>query len=291
MYRIIFVLFYFILSMTTINASMSKDELQDFIKTPFTIGNEDSKIPVWEVLNKDKKLHSYIFETYDYAQIPGFAGGKINLLVQIDLDGNFLDIFVLEQEEPVFVAGIGIEPFVEFLKQYKGKSLKDSIKIRAPNGPISPIHIDSVTKATVSVYIANDLILGSSVQVAKEKLFASAPKKIYHPKKDLFEKHSWKQLLEKKLVTHIKVTKEQMENLFESTGYEKELEKDEKDEISLDLYIADISIPSIAKNLLNKSTQNEIKKGLKKTNEAILIFANGPYHFLPDDFLPASSPD
>ena len=291
MYRFIFIVFYLFISITSINASMIKDELQDFIEEPLSIGKKDTKIPVWEVLDKNNKLHSYIFETYDYAQIPGFAGGKINLLVQIDLNGDFLDITVLEQDEPVFVSGIGIEPFQDFLTQYKGKSLKDSIKIRAPNGPISPIHIDSVTKATVSVYIANDLILGSSVQVAKEKLFKSAPKKIYHPKKDLFEKNTWQQLLDKKLITRIKLTKSQMENLFESTEYEEKLTDDEKDEIALDFYIADITIPSLSKNLLNKSTLTEIDKGVKKTSEAILIFANGPYQFLPEDFLPASSPD
>lgn len=290
MYRILFIAFYLFISITTCNASLTKEDMQDFIEEPLTIGKKDSTLPVWEVLNKNKELHSYIFETYDYAQIPGFSGGKMNLLVQIDLKGDFLDIVVLEQDEPVFNSGIGLEPFVEFLTQYKGRSLKDSIKIRVPRGPTSPVHIDGVTKATASVYIANDLILGASVQVAKEKLFKSAPKKIFHPKKDLFEKHTWKELLDKKLVTHIKVTKAQMEQLFEGTESVEDLSDDEKSEIALDLYIADISIPTLSKNLLKKSTQDEINKGLKKTNEAILVFANGPYTFISDDFVPGTSP-
>ena len=94
---------------------------EGFIEKTYTIGKKDSKLPVWEILDKNKNIHSYIFETYDYAQIPGFSGGKMNLLVQIDVRGNFLDIVVLEQDEPVFNAGVGIEPFIEFLKQYRKK--------------------------------------------------------------------------------------------------------------------------------------------------------------------------
>lgn len=290
MYRIFFVIFCLFITINTLNASLTKEDLSDFIEDPLTIGNKDSKLPVWEVLDKNKKLHSYIFETYDYAQIPGFSGGKMNLLVQIDLNGDFLDIVIIEQDEPVFNAGIGIEPFAEFLTQYKGKSLKDSIKIRVPRGQNSPLHIDGITKATASVFIANDLILGSAVQVAKEKLFKTAAKKIYHPKKDLIEKHSWKELLDKKLITHLKITKGQLENLFKETQYQEDLTDDEKDEIALDLYIADVSIPSIATNLLKESTQNEIQKALKKPMETVLIFANGSYNFISDDFVPGTSP-
>ncbi len=291
MYRIFTIILFLSISISNIYASITKEQLSHYIEKPFILGVKDKNIPVWEILDQNKKLHSYIFETYDYAPIPGFSGGKMNLLVQIDLDGNFLDINVLDQDEPVFVSGLGIEPFIKFLKQYKGKSLKNSIKVRTSKGQTSSVYIDGITKATASVHIANDIILGSSVQVAKEKLFASEPKKIYHPKKDLFEKYTWKQLIDKKLLTNIKITKAQMEKLFESTQYEKKLPKNEKDEIALDLYIADVSIPSISKNLLKQSTLNDLNKELRKTDEAIIVFANGTYSFLTDKFVPRTSPD
>ncbi len=289
MYRIIFIMFY--LLVLTLNASLSRDDLQHYIKTPYSIGKKDSIIPVWEVLDGKKKLHSYLFETYDYAQIPGFAGEKINLLVQMDINGSFLDINVLEQDEPVFVSGLGVEPFVKFLKQYKGKSLKNGVKIRTPRGPRSPIHIDGITKATASVQIANDLILGSSTQVAKQKLFIAKQKKIYFPKKELFEKHTWKEMLEKKLITHTRVTKSQMENLFVRTSYIKKLTKDEEDDVVLDFYVADVTLPSISKNLLSKTTRDDIHNAATGASESILIFANGPYRLISDDFIPATSPD
>jgi transcriptional regulator of nitric oxide reductase len=288
MFRLIFVT---LLLFININASMSKERLESFIEKPYILGEKDKNIPVWEILDENKKLHSYIFETYDYAPIAGFSGGKMNLLVSIDLQGNFLDVHILEQDEPVFVSGLGIIPFINFLKQYKGKSLKNSIKVGTSKDQTSSVHIDGVTKATASVKIANDIILGSAVQVAKEKLLGVAPKEIHNPKKDLFEKYTWDELIANNLVSNIKVTKSQIENLFKDTLYINELSNEENNEIALDLYIADLSIPSVSQNILKESTQKELKGYLRKTDEAILIFANGSFSILTEKFIPRSSPD
>lgn len=283
--------FFIVLLCIYTNASMTKEQISTFIKAPLKLGEKDINIPVWEILDENNKLNSYIFETFDYAPIAGFSGGKMNLLVSIDLEGKFLEIHILEQDEPVFISGIGIEPFKKFLTQYKGKSLKDSIKIGTSKNQTSSIHIDGVSKATASVKIANDIILGSSVQVAKEKLMGVAPKQIYHPNKELFEKLSWNELLNNKLITNIKITKAQIEDLFENTPHKIELSNEEKEEIALDLYITDLTIPTVSKNLLKESTLKSLDGYLGETNEAILIFANGPFQFLTSKFIPRSSPD
>ena len=287
MFRFFFIILLFIYA----NASMTKEQISTYIKSPLKLGEKDINIPVWEILDENNKLNSYIFETFDYAPIAGFSGGKMNLLVSIDLEGRFLEIHILEQNEPVFVSGIGIEPFRKFLMQYKGKSLKDSIKIGSSKNQTSSIYIDGVSKATASVKIANDMILGSTVQVAKEKLMGVAPKQIYHPKQNLFEKQTWKELLANNLITNIKITKGQIEDLFDNTPHKIELSNEEKKEIALDLYITDLSIPTVSKNLLEKSTLKSLDGHLGKTNEAILIFANGPFQFLTSKFTPRSSPD
>ncbi|MDD3055754.1 MAG: 4Fe-4S binding protein [Aliarcobacter sp.] len=283
--------FFIVLLCIYTNASMTKEQISTFIKAPLKLGEKDINIPVWEILDENNKLNSYIFETFDYAPIAGFSGGKMNLLVSIDLEGKFLEIHILEQDEPVFISGIGIEPFKKFLTQYKGKSLKDSIKIGTSKNQTSSIHIDGVSKATASVKIANDIILGSTVQVAKEKLMSVAPKQIYHPNKELFEKLSWNELLNNKLITNIKITKAQIENLFDNTPHKIELSNEEKEEIALDLYITDLTIPTVSKNLLKESTLKSLDGHLGETNEAILIFANGPFQFLTSKFIPRSSPD
>lgn len=287
MFRFFFILLLFIYS----NASMTKEQIAPYVKSGLKLGEKDITIPVWEILDENNNLDSYIFETFDYAPIAGFSGGKMNLLVRINLEGKFLEIHILHQDEPVFVSGIGIEPFIKFLAQYQGKSLKDNIKITSSKDTTNFGNIDGVSKATASVKIANDIILGSTVQVAKSKLMGVAPKQIHHPKQNLFEKQTWKELLANNLITNIKITKGQIEDLFDNTTHKIELSDEEKEEIALDLYITDLSIPTISRNLLKESTLKSLNGHLGKTNEAILIFANGPFQFLTSKFIPRSSPD
>jgi transcriptional regulator of nitric oxide reductase len=108
---------------------MTKKELAEFIEKPMSLGEKDKTLALWEVLDKNKELHSFLFETFDLAPIAGFSGGKMNMLVRMDIEGNFINVQLLEQDEPVFVSGLGVQPFIDFLKQYKGKSLKNSIKV------------------------------------------------------------------------------------------------------------------------------------------------------------------
>jgi transcriptional regulator of nitric oxide reductase len=270
---------------------MSKVELTKFIEKPMSLGEKDNTLPVWEILDKNKKVHSYIFETFDLAPIAGFSGGKMNMLVKMDIEGNFLDVQLLDQDEPVFVSGLGVQPFIDFLKQYKGRSLKNSIKVGDLKSSGNTIYFDGVSKATASVKIANDSILASSIKIAKEKLSGVAPKEVSHPKKDLLEKHTWKSLIEQKLIKNIRVTKKEAESLFVSTEYKNELLDEEKNELFLDLYVADLSIPSIAKNLIKQSTQDELDGQLLDTEEAILILSNGSHEILSQDFVRNTSPD
>ena len=289
MFRTLLIIFTLFLSLNTLNASLTKEQIQEFVKEPMKIGKNDKNLHSWEVLNSDNTLHSYFYETFELAPIAGFSGGKMNMLVQMDTEGNFHNAILLEQDEPVFVSGIGVLPFVEFLDQYKGKSLKDNIKVGGVGS--GSVHIDGVSKATASVKIANDSILASSIKIAKEKLSGVAPKAISHPNKDLFEKYTWQELLDKKLIKHVKVTKAQAEKLFIDTDYYEEVEEEEGKELFLDLYLADLSLPTLSKNLIEKSTQDELDGQLLDTEEAVLVLANGSHDILGIDFVRNTSPD
>ena len=291
MFRLFFIIFILFVSINNINASMTKEELSTYITKPLQIGEKDKSLELWEVLDENKTLHSYIFETHDLAPIAGFSGGKMNMLVQMDVEGNFLDVTLLEQDEPVFVSGLGVTPFIEFLNQYKGKSLKNNIKVGGIKGSGSSVHIDGVSKATASVKIANDSILASGIKIAKEKLSGVAPKAISHPKKDFYEEYTWQELLDKKLIKNLRVTKKQAEQLFLNTEYFNQLDSEEEDELFVDLYLADLSIPTLSRNIIKQSTQDELDGQLLDTEEAILILANGSHNILGEDFVRNTSPD
>ena len=95
MFRLILIIFFVLASFNNINASMTKEELTKFIEKPMSLGEKDETLPVWEILDKNKNLHSYLFETFDLAPIAGFSGGKMNMLVKMNVEGNFLNLLLL----------------------------------------------------------------------------------------------------------------------------------------------------------------------------------------------------
>lgn len=274
----------------SIFASLNNELIKKHIDKSESI-YKDEKLPIWEIRDTGDKITSYIFESYKLAPVLGFSGGKMNLLVKIDTKGEFQVVSILEQDEPVFVGGLGEESFIEFLNQYKGKFLSDSIKIGEKVNASNAIHIDGVSKATASVKIANDTILASSIKVAREKLSGVAPKQIVNAKKDLFEKLTWDELLEKKLIINLKVTNREVEALFKDTEYENKSLQENPDNLYLDLYVANLAIPSVAKNLLDSTTLEEISGQLEPTQDAIIVFANGLHQILSENFVPNTSPD
>jgi len=79
-------------------------------------------------------LVAYIFESIDLAPVSGFSGTPLNLLVALDAQGGFLDVRVLSHHEPVFLDGLGEGPLFRFVEQYRGLSLKQSIKVGGKPG-------------------------------------------------------------------------------------------------------------------------------------------------------------
>lgn len=291
MFRILILMIFIFSLFTNLNASLNEKEINTFISNPNHLGKKDKELPIWEILDEENNLKAYIFESYALAPVLGFSGGIMNLLVSIDLEGTFLDIKVLEQDEPVFVSGLGVIPFVEFLEQYKGKSLSSNIKVAKKIGASKTIHIDGVSKATASVKIANDTILASAIKVAREKLSGVAPKQISNAKLDLFKELTWEELIKEGLVKHLEVKNSDVEELFKGSEYEDSFLKENPNDIYLDLWVANLGVPTIARNIISKETQKEIDGQITNTQEAILILANGPHQILSENFVRNTSPD
>ncbi|MBS9782832.1 MAG: 4Fe-4S binding protein [Arcobacter sp.] len=274
-------------------ASLTKEQMQKFIIPPMELGAKDDAIPIWNILNSGGDLVGYIFESKDFSPATGFSGGEMNLLISIDLEGNFIDVLVLEQSEPVFVGGLGVIPFNEFLMQYRGKSLASNIKVSSANSKGSGVQIDGVTKATASVIIANDAIIASAIKVAKEKLAGIAPKEVSYPNKEIYEKLSFEELLKKGLVKNFKIKNKEVEKLFLGSSFEgsDEIALEEPEELYMDVYVADLSIPSVSKNLLSQETIKDIEHQLTATEEAIIVFSNGRHQLVSENFVRNSVPN
>lgn len=273
-------------------AGLSESDLANRISPPFSLGVPDPSLPIWNLLDGGGAHAGYIFESNDLASLPGFSGTPINLLVSIDREGNFIDVRVLSQNEPVFVSGLGAKPLHDFVRQYPGKSLASNIMVRSKYGSDGPdvgtgVVLDGVTKATASVRIVNETILASALKVAREKLSGVAPRPAGRPRQDIFEVMSWDALIDAGLVQHRRLTNKETEAAFAGSPFAGEDDEGLADPegIYADVWVADLGLPIIARNLLTEAGIDELYTHVKPHEEPILILTNGRHQIVGPEFV------
>jgi NosR/NirI family transcriptional regulator, nitrous oxide reductase regulator len=287
---------------------MNRDELAKRLPAPFIIGEEDAALPVWPIFEPNfqqkanaNRLVGYVFESIDLAPVPGFSGVPINLLIAIDQRGSLLDVEVLSQHEPVFVGGLGEVPLRAFVKQYKGLSLKQSVKILtgahgAKNVTAEAAELDGITKATASVRIINQTVLSAALKVARKKLgFAEGrdPDLIARIKANVLESHTVRDLIESGLVAQITLRNSDIEKEFSATrgrGLDPDAIAHPQD-LFIHLYVAYVSVPSIGRNLLSDASWAKLQGRLEPGDHAILVMSKGRYSVTGPNFIRGSTPD
>lgn len=271
------------------------------------VGDKLREIPAWplySVLTPNAGPVGYVFETFDLAPIPGFEGTPMNLLVEMDTNGKFVDVEVLRQHEPVFVGGLGPLVFDEFVKQYRDKNIRQQFKIstgqssRSAGGVVGPntVVLDGISKATASIRIANQTVLNSSFAVARSRLGFAGPGDSGPPaviKKVAFEKLDLDTLIKRGYLQRLALTNAEVEKLFvgtEGAGTDEEGLLHPND-VFVELYVANLNAPNIGRNLLGDTAWNSLQSHLQDDRSAFWIATRGRYPLIEEEsFVPGSSP-
>lgn len=278
---------------------LDREALSTFVRPPMSIGEPVNDKGVWELLNSGGALAGYVFETEPMAPIPGFSGAPINLFVALDLDGRFIDVKIISQNEPIFVSGLGEAPFRAFLEQYRGLSISQPMVVGTPYGEAGDgsalTYLDGVTKATASVRIAHESLLAATREVAREKMqgVASAPPAAPDPSHE--EDLAWADLVEQGIATRHLVTNREIDAAFTGTRFA----QDDPEALAdpegayLDLWIVDLGPPSIARAALSPETLERLDHflDLTPTAEPILLIDAGRHGLVSGDFVRNTAPD
>lgn len=281
---------------------MTKAQLQQHFPAPLTVGEKDAQLPVWPIFRQEltsQVLAGYVFESIDFAPIPGFSGTPMNLLVALDPAGKFLDVRVLSHHEPVFLEGLGEAPLFQFAAQYQGLSLQQNIKIgsnanRGDAQGSANVYIDGVAKATASVRILNQSLLAAALHVARAKLgFAggSHPDSLARVRQDGFAPLDWDALVKAGLVQHKRFTRAEVEQAFAGSGMDEALTADQREAPFTDLYVAYLNAPIVGRNLLSASGWQNLLGRIDAGDHALLVLATGPYSFVGENFVRGAVPD
>ena len=285
--------------------NLSKADIERRFGPPLHVQEKLTEIPAWPLtseLEPEAGPVGYAFESIDLAPIPGFEGSPMNFLVSIDRKGNFMDVELLHQHEPVFLGGLGEAPLREFITQYAGRNLKQQFLIalnaaRNRTGP-SAEHagqttLDGVSKATASVRIVNQSVLGAALEVARAKLgFADRQKRgpAAHVRPDVYDKVTFADMLKNGMVGRLRLTNADVEKLFVGTdgaGVDDEALA-HPDEVFVDLYIAYLNAPTIGRAILGDAQYKAAIDRNFDNRHLWWIASAGRYAMVDDAFVPGA---
>jgi transcriptional regulator of nitric oxide reductase len=279
---------------------LDRSDIQRRFKPPLVVGERLRDVAAWPLtseLSPDAGPVGYAFESIDLAPIPGFEGTPMNLLVAIDASGKFIDVEVLRQHEPVFLGGLGPGPLIEFVRQYKDKSLLREVVVASTYGSALPgdrrIVLDGVAKATASVRIVNQTVLASALAVARKRLGFADPGETALPavpKADSYEPLSFDQLVQRGYVKRLTLSNAQAEALFaggDGAGVDDEALHDPQG-LFVDLYVAYLNAPVIGRNLLGERAWQQLRSDLGDDRPAFWVAMRGRYPLHDESFVPGT---
>ncbi len=287
--------------------TLSRADLARWFPDPYVVGEREKEVPVWPIFkqsgppNHTVDLVGYAFESSDLAPVPGFSGTPVDLLVAIDTTGEFLDVAVLSQHEPVFLGGVGEEPLHRFVTQYRGLSLKQNITIGSGTAKgnrigSTAVYLDGIAKATASLRIINQSVLGAALKVARAKLgFAGGrdPDLIAHVKPDLFEPRAWDQLVRDGLVRHHVLKNRDVDQGFAGTEgarlYAETIAN--PDGTFCELWIALATVPTAGRNLLSDAAWRTLQNRTVPGDHVLAVMSKGRCKLVSDAFQRNTVPD
>lgn len=269
--------------------------IQNMFPQATRIGAKDysASIPAWPVYQVTQII-GYAYESADLLEFPGFSGEPMNFLIGIDTQGTLRGVDVLYHHEPIFMHGLGPQAFLDFLNQYPGHSITEQIVVGGSRGALDNkvTYFDGVTAATVTVVVANDTVLLSAMQLARDRLDAFAQRAPARVREAHFERLSWYELLRRGLVQRWSLHRDEVEKALGSrlANYDDpDLRLARGDHITL--YYAYLNPPSVGRNLLGDAAYARLRDKLSPGEHAFAVFSEGFYPYLPEDFTPASTPD
>lgn len=298
--RVIVALLLLILSgLTAMAEPLPREKLATFVRAPFSLGEALNDDGVYSLLNSGGIEAGYVFETKPLAPLPGFSGAPINMLVVLDLEGRFLDVQLIEHNEPIFVSGLGQAPFHKYFEQYGGLSISDSIVVGTPYGDAASgsqlVYLDGVTKATASVRIAHESVMGAALAVAREKMQGLATAPPAYPDPDYDEALTWDALVDQGIATHKTLSNAEVDALFAGTLWEDDdpEAQDYPAEPFLDLWIVDLGPKSIARAALSEDSFDELQRFMEisDNDEPILLIETARHGLVSDEFVRNTAPD
>ena len=234
---------------------------------------------------KDDRLLGFVYLNSEFANSTGYSGKPIQLLVGIDPKGVLIGLKLVEHKEPIVLLGIPEKRILEAVNKLIGADMESVVRGAAP----AP-QVDIVSGATVTVLVIGDSIVRSATKLIKSGRLgtpggataSAAPQaaKAIDPGKS--EIRDWPSLVGDGSVRRLILSVADVNQAFEKSGNAGAAARPEEgnpDDTFVDLYVADVAVPTIGRSLLGDDGFNRLAGRLKPGQRALVVAGSGRYSF------------
>jgi len=234
---------------------------------------------------KDDQLLGFVYLNSDFANATGYSGKPIQILVGIDPKGVLTGLKLVEHKEPIVLVGIPVNRILEAVNKLIGTDMD-----RVARGASPAPQVDIVSGATVTVLVMGDSIVRSATKLIKSGRLggqgnvaaAAAPQasKTIDPGKS--EIRDWQSLVGDGSVRRLILTVADINKAFEKSGNAGAAahpEEGDPDDTFIDLYVADVAVPTIGRSLLGDAGYDRLVARLKPGQQALIVAGLGRYSF------------
>ncbi len=264
-------------------SALEKERIDSVLPGVSFISEQEGEFGV-RTLKQGDEVVGYAFETINVAPIPAYSGKPMNMQVVLDPAGNILDNYVLYHDEPILLIGIPEQKLHDFAAKYQGIHVTQRVVIGRTKDE-SAVTIDAVSGATVTVMVVNEAVMTSAHKVAVSlglvEPHADVKPKPSSIRMDLFEQKDWSTLTGDGSVRRLLLNYGQVDDAFVGTEAEgvDAAPADKRDNTFIDLYFADLTTPTIGRNILGDSQYERVMKELQPGDYMFGVMANGDFSF------------
>jgi NosR/NirI family nitrous oxide reductase transcriptional regulator len=234
---------------------------------------------------KDDQLLGFVYLNSDFANATGYSGRPIQILVGITPKGVLTGLKLVEHKEPIVLVGIPVARILEAVNKLIGTDM-DSVA----RGAVPAPQVDIVSGATVTVLVMGDSIVRSATKLIKSgrlgaggnAVTAAAPAKTKTIDLEKSESRDWQSLVGDGSVSRLNLSLADVNKAFEKSGNAApppRPEEGDPDDTFIDLYVADVAVPTIGRSLLGDDGFKRLSDRLKPGQQALIVAGSGRYSF------------
>lgn len=219
-----------------------------------------------------RDLVGYVFLSTDILDTPGYSGKPIVTLIGMDTRGVIAGVKVLRHSEPILLLGIPETALTRFMHQYVGKFAGARMEIGKSHADQGYIGLDAISGATVTVVSENQVILRSSMEIAKQVGILQPTLRAQARFTPAAGGLDWKQLVEAGAVQRLTVQPDQVGAPATGQPY-------------IDIYFGDLGAPAVGRGILGDRGYESLMAHLKPAEHAIFVIGNGTESFKGSGFV------